>query len=157
MTPIETDVTVLWQVTGPPSIDDASVQALVSHILAEERATGRWNVAVVLSTNHHIQALHRDYMGLDSPTDIMTFAYEPDTVPVADDDYAMAQGGDVVISVEQAAVNAEEEGWETADEILFLICHGVLHLIGWDDGEPGQRDAMLNRQREILGSFRQFG
>lgn len=144
-----TDVTVVREISIP-SIEDASVLALVQHALDAEGATGEWSVTVVLTSDARVQALHRDFMGLDFPTDIMTFPYRQDDMPVVG---AIADGGDIVISVEQAAINAEDVGWECRDEIEFLVCHGVLHLVGWEDGDSEQRDAMLYRQREILEAF----
>jgi probable rRNA maturation factor len=149
----DVEVTTLWETAAPLTIKEATIKALVRHTLAAERANGVWSISVVLSTDQHLRALHREFMGLDSPTDIMTFPYRVDASPVEADDQRSVLGGDIVISVERAAANAEDEGWDTASEVEFLISHGVLHLVGWEDGEPAQRRAMLNRQRELLQSF----
>jgi len=151
MTTTESEITVMREISVP-EIGDIAILALVQHALDEEAATGVWSVTVVLTTDARIQALHRDFMGRDSPTDIMTFPYQHDDLQM---DGAVAEGGDIVISVEQAAINAEDEGWEMRDEIEFLVCHGVLHLVGWDDGNPEMRDSMLRRQRDILAAFHQ--
>jgi probable rRNA maturation factor len=149
----DVEITTLWETAAPLTINDATIEALVRHTLAAERANGVWNISVVLSTDQHLQALHRAFMGLDSPTDIMTFPYGVDELQVEAGERQSVLGGDIVISVEGAAANAEDEGWDTASEVEFLICHGLLHLVGWEDGEPAQRRAMLNRQRELLQSF----
>lgn len=153
MNAVDAEISTQWQTDTSLAISEASIDALVMHTLVAEGASGAWSITVVLSTDRHLQALHRDFMGLDSPTDIMTFPYEVEDVPDGSGEDQAGCGGDIFISVERAAANAAEEGWDTASEVEFLICHGVLHLMGWEDGQPAQRHAMLNRQRELLQSF----
>src|SRR5262249_3205892 len=93
----------------------------------------------------HLRRLHRDFMGIDEETDVMTF-------PHGDD-----QGGDIVISIERAAEQALAYGYAAGEEVEFLAVHGVLHLCGWNDETPTQRAAMLARQTEIVEAFRSAG
>jgi probable rRNA maturation factor len=81
-------------------------------------------------------------MGIDEQTDVMTF-------PAGEEEEREA-GGDIVISIDRAAEQGPEHGHTTAEEVAFLIVHGVLHLCGWDDHAAEDRAAMLERQREIL-------
>lgn len=94
--------------------------------------------------------MHRYFMGIGTPTDIMTFPYEALDVSGVQ---AMEQvaGGDLVISMDHIRENAVTAGWSARDELLFVIVHGVLHLLGWDDQTGRDRDAMLARQHELLG------
>src|SRR5690606_32454527 len=118
--------------------------------LAAEGATGDWEIEVVLGDDDMLQQLHRDFMGLDSPTDIMTF-------PDVDErgDAPVVTGGQMYISVDQAAAQAPEFGLSTTDELQFLVLHGVLHLCGWDDATGPMRTAMLARQTDLLHEFKQ--
>ncbi len=84
-------------------------------------------------------------MGLDTPTDVMTFP--------ADGEAGGAGGGDVVVSVERAADQAADFGQTPAEEIRFLVVHGLLHLCGWDDATTERRSRMLDRQAELLEAF----
>jgi rRNA maturation RNase YbeY len=43
------------------------------------------------------------------------------------------------------------------EEIQFLVAHGVLHLLGWQDTSPEQREAMLARQEELVRQWRGEG
>ena len=100
-----------------------------------------------------MQRMNRAFMGLDSPTDIMTFPHETDDWAFGGGDDDDARGGDIVISVETASAQAVEGGWEPGDELRFLIAHGLLHLLGWDDRDDADRAAMLERQRALLASW----
>ena len=121
------------------------IEEVVAGTLAAEGADGEWAIAVVLVDDREIQRLHRDFMAIDEPTDILTFPSDPD--------FDGATGGDLVISVDTAAEQAGEHGNTVAQELEFLIVHGVLHLLGWDDADPNDRAAMLRRQTEILASL----
>jgi len=133
-------------VPGVPGAE--SLPALALHALRLEGTSGEWEINVLVTDDAGIQVMHRAYMDLDSPTDIMTFPFEGETGfgPVA-------TGGDIVISIETAATNAGDAGWYLEREMQFLMLHGVLHLLGWDDATAGQRDAMLGRQQAILDDW----
>ena len=145
------DVTVDADVPVPSGIDGASIASLAEFALAEEAATGSWEVSFLFTSDDAIQRMHLEFMDLDSPTDIMTFPYESDDfMPGA----IGGRGGDVVISVDTARENATDAGWTLADELQFLVLHGILHLLGWDDPDAEQRAEMLARQSVLLDGWR---
>jgi probable rRNA maturation factor len=133
----------------PPEITEDRLVALLAFGLTAENAAGSWHVELVLGDDDLLRRLHREFMGLDSPTDIMTF---PDHEPDADES---GSGGQIYISVERAAEQAADYGQTVSDEIAFLVLHGVLHLCGWDDATDGDRAAMLDHQARVLGAFHQ--
>lgn len=61
--------------------------------------------------------------------------------------------GDVVVCPEVAARQAVTAGHSTADEILLLTTHGILHLLGFDHAEPDEEREMFELQRRLLLSF----
>lgn len=131
----------------PASISEPRLGSLVAFALREEGASGQWEINLLFTTDARIQVMHREFMDLDSPTDIMTFPYEADEfLPPG----MSSQGGDIVISVETAALQAEEAGWSLTDELRFLTLHGLLHVLGWDDADSGRRASMLARQSQLL-------
>ncbi len=123
--------------------DQAELRSLVRSILVSEGATGDWEVAVALVSDDELRTLHQRFMGIDEPTDVMTFPYG-EGMP----------GGDIAISVDHARARAEEWEHTPAQEVEFLVAHGVLHLLGWQDTSPEQRTAMLRRQEELLTRWR---
>ena len=68
--------------------------------------------------------------------------------------------GDIVVSVERAIAQAEagrggqtgDLRWDAADELRLLVVHGVLHVCGWDHGEPDEEAAMRALEQQLLDS-----
>src|SRR5690625_4573107 len=61
--------------------------------------------------------------------------------------------GDIVISLDQAKVQAKEYGHSPEREVGFLIIHGLLHLLGYDHMNEEQEEVMFKKQNELLGRF----
>ena len=114
-------------------------------VLEQAGGTGSWSVSVVLTSNDHLRRLHRDFLGMDTETDVMTF---PTDSPEGAD-----HGGDIVVSVDQAVAQAPEFGLSPPEELTFLVVHGLLHLCGRDDATDEQRTAMLEEQRQLIDAF----
>lgn len=126
--------------------DEAHLRSLAMAILQAEGASGPWEIAVALVSDDRLQLLHVQFMGIDEPTDIMTFPYGE----------AML-GGDLAISAGHAVARAAEWGNSPAQEIEFLVAHGLLHLLGWEDTSNEQRAAMLAKQEELVLAWRREG
>ena len=141
--PLSLDLSLVDDAGAGDLADEAQLRALARAILAAEGAVGAWEIAVALVSDDELQALHLQFMGVDEPTDIMTFPYGDET-----------PGGDLAISADHALARAMEWGNSPAEEIQFLVAHGVLHLLGWHDTSPAQRDAMLARQTELVSRWR---
>lgn len=144
--PFSLDLAVIAEAPVPPGIDEASLMPLATHALVSGGATGPWTVCIVLTSDAALQRLHAQFMGLDSSTDIMTFPYDDESANPLDRE----QGGDIVISVDRASEQSADVHWDLETELRFLVLHGLLHLLGWDDHTPEDRRAMLDRQRALL-------
>lgn len=142
---IETEVSIhrMMPVAAP---SDVRIEEIVNRVLHAEGADGTWSIGVVFVSDPEMQRMHRDFMAIDEPTDIMTFPSDPELDGV--------MGGDLVISADSADAQAGDHGNTLVEELEFLIAHGVLHLLGWQDGSASERSAMLNRQSEILADLR---
>ena len=137
------DLDIVENVPGP--VDEDDLRSLVHRVLASEQATGDWSIAVVLTDDAHLTTLHRDFMDIDAETDVMTFPLADAAAPAG-----QPRGGDVIVSVERAAAQAASFGLTAADEVRFLVVHGLLHLLGWTDDTEEARRRMLQRQAELL-------
>jgi probable rRNA maturation factor len=129
----------------PDDTEADRLKDIARFVLESQAADGEWTVAVALVCDDRLQQLHRDFMGVDEPTDVMTF---PLSVSGGE------QGGDIAISVDHALARGVEWGHSPAEEIEFLMVHALLHLMGWRDDDDAQRMAMLKRQEEFLRAFR---
>lgn len=141
--PLSLDFTLVSGSADESPADEEGLRALTAFILETEGAVGDWEIAVALVSDDRLQALHDQFMGIDEPTDIMTFPYGDGV-----------SGGDLAISLDHARTRAAEWGNTQAQEIEFLVAHGILHLLGWVDTEPDQRATMLARQEELLAIWR---
>jgi rRNA maturation RNase YbeY len=134
------------EVEPPPGVAGDELEALAAFVLSSEGATGSWDITVALVDDARLRSLHRDFMGLDTPTDIMTFP--------ADESAGEHKGGELAISVDHAMTQAAEWGLSPGEEIAFLSVHGLLHLLGWRDDTNEQRQRMLERQQDLIDRWR---
>ncbi|HSI35447.1 MAG TPA: rRNA maturation RNase YbeY [Tepidisphaeraceae bacterium] len=81
---------------------------------------------VILIGDAAMSRLHRDFMQIDGPTDVMTF-------PIDLDGRGRAVSGEVYVCVPYAKREATARGTRAADEVLLYAVHGMLHLCGYDD------------------------
>lgn len=134
----------------PADFSEIDAQSLVSFVLNAEGIDKEWTVGIQFVNDDDMRMAHKEFMDIDEPTDIMTFPYADEDDVWGDSEL----GGDLMISVDRATENASEENWTPTDELYFLIAHGVLHLVGWDDHVAADRVAMLNRQRDLISNWR---
>jgi probable rRNA maturation factor len=92
-----------------------------------------------------IQRLNAEYRGKDAPTDVLSFTQDAEiTAPGAP-----RLLGDVVVSLDTAAKQAEAGGRSLDDETTQLVIHGVLHLLGYDDVTVEGYAEMVRKGEEI--------
>jgi probable rRNA maturation factor len=129
-------------------IDGDSVARLSRSVLdriGQEHAT----LTIIFIRDRTMRRLNCEYRGIDSPTDVLSFAYHESDEGAA---FATEQDhlGDVAISVETAARYAREFGLSFEREIAHLVIHGTLHLAGYDhetdDGEMNRLERKLRRE-----------
>lgn len=145
---LSVDLEIVVEVPTPAGLDPDGLRGLVGFVLRREGRIGPWTIAIVLTGDERLRALHWQFMGIDEATDVMTFPLgEPGANAGAE------RGGDVIVSVERAAAQAAEYGQTAAQEVRFLVVHGLLHLCGWDDVTETDRVRMLARQTELLAAF----
>ncbi|HEX2990459.1 MAG TPA: rRNA maturation RNase YbeY [Anaerolineales bacterium] len=105
-------------------------------------------LSIVLSDDARLQELNRDYLGIDAPTDVLSFPAS-ETDPQTGARYI----GDILISVPRAQSQAEAAGHALESELQLLVVHGVLHLLGHDHAGPEEKKRMWQAQAEILKSL----
>jgi probable rRNA maturation factor len=111
-------------------------------------------VSLVLTDDAGIARLNRQYRGIDAPTDVLSFSQLESSGPPVDwPDGVPLTLGDIVISLPRAEQQAAEYGHSRERELAFLLVHGLLHLLGFDDETPGQAAVMEAHQERILQSL----
>ncbi|WP_108425115.1 rRNA maturation RNase YbeY [Flagellimonas amoyensis] len=97
----------------------------------------------IFCTDDYLLELNKQYLNHDTLTDIITF------------DYTMANtiSGDVFISTERVKENAETFGVEFTNELLRVMAHGLLHLIGYGDKSDEEKAVMRQKEEEKIKMF----
>jgi probable rRNA maturation factor len=100
-------------------------------------------LSMALVNDQRMAELHERFMGIDGPTDVMSF-------PLELDGHKRAITGEVAICVPEARRRAREHGTETKNELLLYALHGMLHLCGFDDRTDRGFDRMHRAEDMIL-------
>lgn len=135
---------------------DVSEQELISvarFVIRKMDVNPAAELSMVLLDTNAMADLHMRWMDLPGPTDVMSFPM--DELRPARDEQEPAEGvlGDIVICPSVAARQAVGAGHATEDELLLLLTHGILHLLGFDHEEPDQEREMFELQRTLLLTF----
>jgi rRNA maturation RNase YbeY len=101
-------------------------------------------VSVVFIDSRRSRTLNRQYLGHDWVTDVISFPLAKD--PVID--------GEVYVNLDRARTQADQLGLSYGNEVLRLVVHGVLHLLGYDDRTPVRRRRMHRRQEALVQRLR---
>jgi probable rRNA maturation factor len=124
------------------------------------------SVTVVLTDDDELADLNREHMGVDGPTDVLSFPMLPADVfprgrrgPRAVKGARRTHIGDIAISVDRATEQAEQGRggqtgdvrWSAAAELRLLVTHGTLHLCGWDHAQPAEEAEMRALEQRLLG------
>lgn len=107
----------------------------------------RFTYSIVMVESEAIQLINRDYRHLDKPTDVISFAYNDGIESYLD---FSDEIGDIFINLDYVTKQALDYGHSSEREYLFLITHGILHLLGYDHLDPISEKEMFDLQKELL-------
>ena len=138
------------------------IEEIVEAALDYENCPYEAEVNVVLTDNQCVREINREYRGIDSPTDVLSFPmveYEtPSDFRHVEEMFADCFNpetgelmlGDIMISVDKAEEQADLYGHSLERELAFLTAHSMLHLFGYDHMDEAERAVMERKQEEIL-------
>lgn len=154
-------------------LDEPFLQNVTVHTLQQEGiSTATVSIAVVDDATIH--RLNREFLAHDAPTDVLSFLLSapPDvehsgaathagglgrsaerTVTAEAESSRPPLEGEVVLSAETARRRAAEFDWSAADEVVLYLVHGLLHLAGYDDASPEERQQMRRREKAVLSHW----
>jgi len=116
----------------------------ISWTLREKLGDCQKEVSMVLVDNARIKELNKRFRGVKRATDVLAFSLGGEFISTKN------LLGEVIISVEQAQIQAEQRGHCLEDELVLLAIHGILHLLGYNDEDEKEREVMEKEERKIL-------
>ena len=131
-----------------PVIARPAILKVVKTALAAEglRIADPWEIAIRFTDSADIRSVNREWRGIDRATDVISF-------PAAEGEggeYAGFLLGDLLIAPEVVATHAVQYRTTVERETVFVIVHGILHLLGYDHDTATSRRLMRERQTDIM-------
>ncbi|WP_103062857.1 rRNA maturation RNase YbeY [Actinomyces qiguomingii] len=142
---------VINETTTP--IDAAEFAALADHVLSNMHVSPLAELNILFIDPEPMAELHVRWLGLEGPTDVMSFPMDELRPGTAENEAPPGTLGDVVLCPQVAARQALEAGHSAVEEMLLLTVHGILHLLGYDHAEPAEKKEMFDLQRTLLLTF----
>lgn len=138
------------------SVDLETVRELANFVIKSLRLHPAVDLGVIFVDEDAMTELHIKWLDEPGPTDVLSFPMDelrPGVEGILPEEGVL---GDVVICPQVAARQAEVAGHDTLAEILLLLTHGILHLVGFDHAEVEEEKEMFALQRELLTSFAEW-
>ena len=149
------------------AVEELVLAQLGRYVLDELHINPLAELSVVLLDEHAMAALHQQWMDLPGPTDVMAFPMdgvespvegaasgaEPPRAPGVEADSGPALLGDVVLCPQVATKQASEAGHSAESELHLLCVHGILHLLGYDHGDPDEEREMFELQARLVAGW----
>jgi rRNA maturation RNase YbeY len=123
------------------------LEGAAADILAEHDV-GSYAISISFVGDAEITRINKESLNRPGATDVIAFDLSEDGLPIE-------KVGDVYISVDTAVENSSRFGVSPEEEILRLVVHGVLHVLGYDDGDPAGSERMTEvQERTVKKAFR---
>jgi probable rRNA maturation factor len=145
-----------------PEVYDSIIMDIIDASIEYLKCPHECEVSVTLVDNDEMHDINLSERGIDSPTDVLSFPMldfdKPGDLSYVEkypQDYFNPEThelllGDIVISVDHVREQAESFGHSLKREYAFLICHSMLHLMGYDHMEDDERIEMEAEQKRIM-------
>lgn len=124
---------------------DLSLLKAAIHLALQEESTKPIDVTVRLTNDSEVRQMNKNYRNEDHTTDVLSF-----TQDFIDPETGRRYLGDIIISVDRAIDQAQENNHTLNEECAFLAIHGTLHLLGYDHSEPREKEQMWRLQDALF-------
>ncbi|NJL63958.1 MAG: rRNA maturation RNase YbeY [Methylacidiphilales bacterium] len=111
-----------------------------------------YEIGLRLTDDAEIQELNSQYRHQNKPTDVLAFAALEVDFPQLDNliDSTPLYLGDIIVSIDTATRQAQQQSHKLSTELAWLSAHGLLHLLGWDHPDDESLSLMLEQQVKLL-------
>jgi probable rRNA maturation factor len=128
--------------------DTALLERAARLTLEAESASVDSDMTIVLTNDAQLHELNREYLGVDAPTDVLSFPADEE-----DPETGIPYLGDILISIPRAAQQAQAAGHPVEAEAQLLVVHGTLHLLGHDHAEAEEKARMWQAQAGVMSKL----
>ncbi|MCD7100607.1 rRNA maturation RNase YbeY [Pseudoclavibacter sp. 13-3] len=135
------------------TIDEGRFQRLITYALDELHVHRDAELSLIFVEVPAMEQLHIRWMHEPGPTDVLSFPMDELRPGTADRPTDPGVLGDIVVCPDVAAEQAVRAEHPAEQEMLLLVTHGLLHLLGFDHAEPDEEKEMFALQNEILITF----
>jgi probable rRNA maturation factor len=150
------------------SVDELAIAELGRFVLDTMGIDPLGELSVVLLDSETMAGMHQQWMGLPGPTDVMAFPMDAEDFAAGDSgrggagrpgrvgpEYGDSPAllGDVVLCPEVASEQAAQAGHSAEAELHLLCTHGILHLLGYDHGDPDEEREMFELQAKLVAAW----
>ena len=133
-------------------IHQRRIREIIKNIIQYLKVDEKTEISILFTDDKFIKSLNKKYRGINKSTDVLTFNLEEGDLkfPEVDKNKLL---GDIVVSVETAQRQANNLNHNLEKELMILLIHGLLHLIGYDHEEDRDNKIMQVKENEILDIF----
>ncbi len=126
--------------------------------IRNEELQDEYEVFILITDNNEIKEINKAHREIDKETDVLSFPMldfiEGNIEEINDSDINPETGnimlGDIIISIEKVLSQAKEYNHSFERELIFLITHGMYHLLGYDHQDEEQEKEMIAKQELVL-------
>lgn len=118
----------------------------VTEEIFTNHGVGKYALSITFVGDEEIARLNRESLGREGPTDVIAFDLSEEGLP-------FDRVGDVYISLDTALANSKRFNVSLSEELMRLVVHGALHVLGYADGSSRERRKMETLQEEIVEKF----
>lgn len=136
------EVTV-YHTVKRPGVSHQFVKSVAQHVFRAQKKYGEVSVQIV--GEQRMRALNRRHSGIDSPTDVLSFALQEGSFPVDHEDW-----GDIFICEPYVRLQAKKRDISYKEELIRVLIHGCLHVLGYDHQTPRDKKKMYDLQEQYL-------
>lgn len=162
---IHTDIQRAYRAIVPVKRLKTAIQRTLSAHAVRDGAA----LTLIVTDDEAVRQLNREHRGVDAPTDILSFPHEPFSEAMQQEMLAAAELtgaaaetlaaelqpylGDLIIALPYTQRHAAELGHALEDELVLLVIHGTLHLLGYDHDTAESQARMWQKQAELLAQL----
>jgi len=135
----------IYDLPTHPLSNDENIRSWINQVVVS-KGFRLGEVEYIFSSENYIHQVNREFLGHDYPTDIITFDYS----------HRQLISGDILIGLPVVKNNSERFGVSFFEELLRVIIHGVLHLMGFPDYSDEEKNVMRREEDKALQLFEEL-